>query len=534
MAQQRFFPRPQQLLLLKFCLLRDPDAARLAWRKWRQGIDLDDLDNSCFRIMSLVYRRMVDLGIDDPDLARIKGLHRYHWTRNQLAWRGKDEVVRALQEKGIPTLLLKGAALSRTVYPEPTTRGMHDLDILVPVASAATAMGLLTARGWVAQHVDAVRTIDYLHACSFLHPEFGELDLHWHVLRSCCQEARDNEMWQAARDFSFAGVATKILCPADQLLNACEHGQHPSPASALQWLVDATFIVRNSPAPFDWPRLIDQTRRARLVLTVRRSLHFIRRHFEPALPREVLAELDAIPVPALERTEYFLAGRSEKEQAGAVHRTGVALCHFLKLKEGSTWNELAFQFIPYLRILNQERRPWLVLLRDECVRLLSTGWENVAELGFRLQRFLLLKSAPVGGPIVRWPQDRLRGFFPVEKRYSSPFRWSKPEASIELNIPPEPHCLRLQMHPFRDLTRLMTDGLTLSVNGHVVAGPALRFSGNGRFLVCPLEAAWLKPSTPQTLTWSIRPLVAPGDPRELGLPLARLWVYRHPTSPCAS
>ena len=136
MSQRRFFPTPQQLLLLKFCLLTDPDQARRAWQAWRAQIDLDDLDPSCFRLMSLVYRRLVDLGIDDRDLARIKGLHRYHWTRNQLAWRGKDEVLRALEAQGTPTLLLKGAALSRTVYPEPTTRGMNDLDILVPVANA--------------------------------------------------------------------------------------------------------------------------------------------------------------------------------------------------------------------------------------------------------------------------------------------------------------------------------------------------------------------------------------------------------------
>src|SRR6201999_3677932 len=106
-------------------------------------VDLDHLDQGSFRIMSLAYRRMIDLGIDDPDAGRIKGLYRYHWTRNQIAWRGKDRVLRELVALGIPTVLLKGAALSRTIYKEPTTRGMHDLDVLVPVKDAARVMALL-------------------------------------------------------------------------------------------------------------------------------------------------------------------------------------------------------------------------------------------------------------------------------------------------------------------------------------------------------------------------------------------------------
>jgi hypothetical protein len=536
MAPTRFFPNPQQLQLLKFCLLVDADEARQAWKEWRAGVDLDDLDPACFRLMSLVYRRMMELGIEDRDAARIKGLHRYHWTRNQIAWRGKDCVLRALAEKGIPTVLLKGAALSRTVYPEPATRGMHDLDILVPVACAVDAMALLAGLGWVAQHFDAVRTIEHFHACSFLHPEFGELDLHWHVLRSCCQTERDDEMWAAAVDLPVDGIATKILCPPDQLLNACEHGMHPSPASSLQWLVDATFIIRHSPAPFDWTRLIDQARKVRLVLAARRSLHFIRKQFEPSIPREVLARLDAIPVSALDRVEYFLAGRSEKEHEKLSIRLGVALCHFLKLKHQTSWVGIIRLFLIYFRLLSHERRSWPAVLRDEICRLPGLWWDKQSELGFRLRLFLRGQRA-VGGPVARMRVDHLRAFYKVERGIRCSWRWSEPDASLDLIMPPETCFLRLQLHPFRDLSRLEEDGLAFQFNGHPLPLSSFKIKGGGRFMTCRLDAAWMKPEGRQTLAWIIRPLRPPADSRILGLPLACLWIYRDrkPTrEPCAS
>jgi hypothetical protein len=468
---------------------------------------------------------MMELGIGDADAARIKGLHRYHWTRNQIAWRGKDSVLRALAGKGIPTVLLKGAALSRTVYPEPATRGMHDLDILVPVACAAEAMALLAQLGWVAQHFDAVRTIEHFHACSFLHPEFGELDLHWHVLRSCCQTERDDEMWAAAVDLSIESIATKILCPPDQFINACEHGMHPSPASSLQWIVDATFIIRHSPAPFDWARLIDQSRKVRLVLAVRRSLHFIRKQFEPSIPREVLARLDAIPVSALDRVEYFLAGRSEKEHEKLSIRLGVALCHFLKLKHQTSWVGMIRLFLIYFRLLSHERRSWPAVLRDELRRLPWRCRDEAAELGFRLRLFLRGQRA-VGGAVARMPVDHLRAFYKVERRDQPSFRWSEPDASLDLIMPPETCFLRLQLHPFRDLRRLEEDGLAIQFNGHPLPFSSFKVAGGGRFLACRLDAAWMKPEGRQTLAWIIRPWPAPADSRNLGLPLTRLWIYR--------
>jgi len=473
--------------------------------------------------MSLVYRRMIELGIDDPDAGRIKGIYRFHWTHNQIAWWGKDKIVRKLSEMGIDTMLLKGAALSRTVYPEPATRGMHDLDVLVPIASAETAMTLLTGEGWVAQHFEAIRaTIDRFHGCSFVHPKLGELDLHWHVMRSYCRTERDLELWAAARPLTVDGIPTKVLCPADMFLHACEHGTHPSPASTLQWMIDATFIIRNSTAPFDWPRLVDQSTKFGLVPMVRDTLKFIRKHFEPSIPQETIRQLSAAPVAFRDRVAYFLAGRPENKQ-GPGHRALVGMCHYLNLTQGQPLREKVRGFPRYYRMLTHEYRPWRIIVRDTAETLLNKWTDDYNELRFKADRFYRLRVIPQGGLIIRYHQDRLRNFYNVEREMGSPFRWSMVDAAVELTLPPKPHVLCLGLRPFRDLTKLFDDGFILYINKHTV--PRSAFHWQEGFLICSIEADWLNQNGWQKISWSIRPWPAPSDSRFLGLPLARLWTY---------
>jgi hypothetical protein len=521
-ARKRFYPDRDQLLLLEICLLRDPEAARRAWKKWKERVDLDDLDPSSFRIMSLVYRRMVELGIDDPDAGRIKGLYRYHWTRNQLAWRGKDRILRTLGDMGIDTLLLKGAALSRTVYPEPATRGMHDLDILVPVSGAKPAMDLLRSEGWIAQHFAADQTIELFHGCSFVHPEFGELDLHWHAMRSGCRVDSDDALWAAVRPIVANGIPTKVLCPADLFLHACEHGMNPSHVSAMQWMVDATFIIRHSPAPFDWERLIDQARKFRLVIMVRRTLGYIRDHFEPSIPAEVIRRLNSTPTSPRDHFAYLLAGHIYEDE-GRFYSLGLAGGYYLNLTEGRPFGERLRGFPLYYRLYIHEKRLWRVVFDEETRTFEKKFGDDVREFGFRAKRLLCFRSRPHGGLITHLPKDRLHRFYPVEREFGSPFRWSEIEAAIDLEIARQPQVFRLALKPFRDLTRLLEDDLVMRVNGHRVPPSSCRLEGT--FLYFSVEADCLKESGLQRLSWTIRAWPAPGDPRQLGLPLSRLWTY---------
>jgi hypothetical protein len=334
MRRKRFWPDPTQELLLGVCLQRDLATALQAWKEWKARVDLNDLPRASFQIMSLVYSRLLELGIEDADLRRIKGLHRYRWTQNQLACRARRELLKALNGEKVPTMLLMGAALAQTVYPEPATRGVYDMDIVVPMETTAQAVSLLRARGWTAEYFDPVWTIECSHACTLLHPDFGAANLRWRIMRSRCPTGREEELWRAARAFEYEQMPTQIPCPADLFLNACEYGmQYPS-SSGLQWLVDCCFLIRHSSPPFDWARLIDQSKKFQLSLYTRNAVGYLRNHFEDSIPETVTSEMARSPVTLDNRIEYILAGRSDAKQQDIIHKFGSAACRYIKMKQG--------------------------------------------------------------------------------------------------------------------------------------------------------------------------------------------------------
>ncbi len=59
--------------------------------------------------------------------------------------RARRQVQTALSEAGIPCLWLKGAALTRTIYPEIGLRPMSDLDVLVPYDQREAALQIAQA-----------------------------------------------------------------------------------------------------------------------------------------------------------------------------------------------------------------------------------------------------------------------------------------------------------------------------------------------------------------------------------------------------
>ncbi|HKA86227.1 MAG TPA: nucleotidyltransferase family protein [Haliangiales bacterium] len=88
-----------------------------------------------------IARGEIDAGSAGAALARA---HREELARGLMRERAVRLLGRALAQAGIPWLLLKGAALERSVY-APGERPMHDVDVLVPAARFADAGRL--ARG---------------------------------------------------------------------------------------------------------------------------------------------------------------------------------------------------------------------------------------------------------------------------------------------------------------------------------------------------------------------------------------------------
>src|SRR5262249_40235381 len=126
---------------------REEDAIA-AYKAWRAATPLDDIDHSTYRIMPLLIDLVRRSGIDDPDIARMKGVARHIWTSNLLRLRLLFVALDTLEAAGIRPMLLKGAALLARHPAIAGKRTFADFDILVPPNTIVEATRALRTAGF--------------------------------------------------------------------------------------------------------------------------------------------------------------------------------------------------------------------------------------------------------------------------------------------------------------------------------------------------------------------------------------------------
>jgi hypothetical protein len=307
------WPTAQQETLLRAALLSSPQsrqAALAAWQEWRPNLE-HGLDASTFRLLPLVYHNLKQHGLDDPLLGRLKGVYRKTWVENQLLFQQSAPILDLFAAAGIPTLVLKGAALVQRYYGDPGLRPMRDVDVLVPSAERPAAFQALQAAGWQAQVHPGLSAsalpafLDLRHAIAFRKNQ-QEFDLHWHLLMDHLDPGSDDEFWQAAQPFEFSGRPSLALCPTDSLLHVCVHGLHWEGDAPLRWIPDALSILRSPGAAIDWPRLPGLAQPRRLGLILATALDFLRRRFDAPIPQQAIQELQDLPVQPWMRQELAM------------------------------------------------------------------------------------------------------------------------------------------------------------------------------------------------------------------------------------
>jgi hypothetical protein len=190
-------------------------------------------------------------------------------------------LVPALAAEGIPTTVLKGPALARTVYPDRALRPYGDIDLTIQEHHQDAAVQLLLDHGHT-EVPDAGEDACRLHAARIdvvasLHRQFvsgdGQALVEVHAdplqlgLRPTCEAAR----WRRAVTVpGLAGALT--LCPEDQIVQLSAH-VHKHGFERLIWLKDLDAILRTYGDRIDWD-LVEEVARTEGVLgSVWYSLH---------------------------------------------------------------------------------------------------------------------------------------------------------------------------------------------------------------------------------------------------------------------
>lgn len=303
---------PRHALLLRAALAEGAEASA-AYEAWRSDGDLDrpgfpDFpDFIASRLLPLVGWNLQASGLPCEDLPRLAQLHRESWTRNQRLFAEAAPAIAALERAGIFTLLLKGAALALTAYPSPGLRPMTDVDVLVPERMAAAARRVLVEEGWRPDPPEPEQRLAHLHAQGFVREAGGSpaaLDLHWRALWEGREPAGDDAWWDCAEPLEAYGLETRVLSPADQLVQLSVHASHWGPRPACYAVADLVMLLRARGGRLDWDRVVHQARARRLVPAVSAALVTLGEFSWAPVPKRALDSLARAPVSLRERAEF--------------------------------------------------------------------------------------------------------------------------------------------------------------------------------------------------------------------------------------
>ena len=74
------------------------DESLAAWTEWKSRTTTMESDADAFPLLLFVDVNIADLAPYDPELPRLKGVHRSAWIKNQPAARARGRVIRELSE----------------------------------------------------------------------------------------------------------------------------------------------------------------------------------------------------------------------------------------------------------------------------------------------------------------------------------------------------------------------------------------------------------------------------------------------------
>lgn len=218
--------------------------------------------------------------------------------RNLRLYHELGVILASLRERNIQVIVLKGAHLAATVYPNPALRYMNDIDLLFHPADVPAAVAVLQALGYQ----PAAPIVWAKHLASENHlPRFGKPDVvagvevHWAITppNQVYTIALD-EWWARATPVTLAGVTVLGLCPEDLLLHICEHATyHHQCLQRMRFLCDIDALVRHYGQALDWAQVQQRAQDYRWAKGVHLALLLAQQLLDTPVPSPVLQQLQA-------------------------------------------------------------------------------------------------------------------------------------------------------------------------------------------------------------------------------------------------
>lgn len=299
-----WWPQAEQRELLR-AVLGTPDVAAAALDRWREMVDLDDIDVGSFGLLPLLASRLDELGSDHPDDDRIRGVRRKVWAKNQLHLATAASAATELRHAAIPVVVLKGIPMVTSIYGDSSARLMADIDLLIEPDNRARAIELFERLGW--KYTNPLPSTPLFRAAVFDVPNGTSVDLQWRLLQQPDLAWYDDDVRQRAVGADVRGEAVLRPSNADMLVHTIVHGAKANPVPPLRWVADAASVIGAGLDQAEWALVRGVAERSGLSLPVAQGLAYLQDLLGSPVPEEVVGELREHRPPMIRRVEHRLA-----------------------------------------------------------------------------------------------------------------------------------------------------------------------------------------------------------------------------------
>lgn len=187
--------------------------------------------------------------------------------------RHADKVLRTLEDKSLPNLLIKGKTFGERLYPSASLRGFTDIDLLVPVASRDAIGNVLIDHGFSRHDRDVDEFEDKWIINQGAHKIL--IEVHCDLVHSTRLRPFASLQYE---DVLEAGNGNGTDATA-LLLVAATHGAVGHQFNRLQQLIDVLLCARGAAGEISTPRLRNVAARCGLMLPLLAALDLAGRTF---------------------------------------------------------------------------------------------------------------------------------------------------------------------------------------------------------------------------------------------------------------
>ncbi len=362
------FPTKEETKFLQMLLSNDSDFPKL-WKEWKDTVVWEELDPATSRLLPLAYLRIKKLNITDEITARVKGIYKSAWVKNQRLLHVVKQVAETCDKEHIPLMLLKGMPLILEVYRDPGARFLGDADILIPPEHGPRIIQLLKKSGWsyahpwVADNHNPVPSVFTVIKSTELVDHMGvEMDVHWNIfaanhgvtlprvflLGKMPTFAFREYFWKHTIPMTVDGVPCKRLSNEDMLIHIIVHGAEGNTHRALRWVTDAITTINT--LPIDWEVVIKHAEQFGFAIELKLGFAYITKHFDTPIPDSFMQQLSLLPITKAKLQKYYkIANTEHSRRINILGNIPLLWYAYFKFEPGVSFPKNIFGFFTYLR-----------------------------------------------------------------------------------------------------------------------------------------------------------------------------------------